>query len=69
MRLIPSGDYYFWICDWCDSTNQTLWTRVETNQLRCAACGKSIPLMFGIGTPTYADVSVPLRQHRWQSLI
>lgn len=38
MRLIPQDDYYLWYCDWCDSRNLTLWTRVETGQFQCGAC-------------------------------
>lgn len=40
MKLMPVGDYYVWHCDWCDSTNYTLWTRMELEGLACAACHK-----------------------------
>ncbi len=40
MKLIPLGDYYVWHCDWCDSTNYTIWTRMELDGLACAACHK-----------------------------
>jgi len=40
MKLIPVGDYYVWHCDWCDSTNYTIWTRMEDEGLACAACHK-----------------------------
>jgi len=40
MQLMPQGDYYVWYCEWCDTRNLTLWTRVEKNQLCCAACQK-----------------------------
>ena len=38
MRLIPQGDYYIWYCDWCDSRNNTLWTRVEKGKVVCGVC-------------------------------
>jgi hypothetical protein len=38
MKLIPNGDYYIWYCDWCDSRNNTLWTRLESGQVFCGAC-------------------------------
>jgi len=38
MKLIPMGEYYVWHCDWCDSTNHTLWSRLEGDGLACAAC-------------------------------
>ena len=38
MKLIPMGEYYVWHCDWCDSTNHTLWSRLESDGLACAAC-------------------------------
>jgi len=40
MQLMPQGDYYVWYCEWCDTRNLTLWTRVEQNRLCCAACQK-----------------------------
>jgi len=38
MKLIPLGDYYIWYCDWCDSRNSTLWTRVEKGKVVCGVC-------------------------------
>jgi len=40
MKIMPVGDYYVWHCDWCDSTNYTLWIRMELEGLACAACHK-----------------------------
>ena len=42
MKLMPVGDYYVWHCDWCDSTNYTIWTRLESEGLACAACHKQV---------------------------
>ena len=41
MKLMPHGDYYVWYCEWCETRNLTLWTRVMKNQLCCAACKKN----------------------------
>jgi transposase-like protein len=38
MKMMPMGDYYVWHCDWCDSTNYTIWTRVDREGFTCAAC-------------------------------
>lgn len=38
MNMIPMGEYYLWHCDWCDSTNYTLWSRLDADGLACAAC-------------------------------
>ncbi len=38
MKLIPHGDYYVWYCEWCDSRNLTLWTRVEKGKVTCGGC-------------------------------
>lgn len=38
MKLTPIDDYYLWYCDWCDSRNLTLWTRVEKDKVQCGAC-------------------------------
>jgi hypothetical protein len=38
MRIMPSGDYYLWDCDWCDSLNRTLWTRIDDGILVCGVC-------------------------------
>jgi hypothetical protein len=38
MNLIPLGDYYVVYCDWCDSSNKVLWTRLETGNAYCGAC-------------------------------
>ena len=38
MKIKPMGDYYVWYCDWCDSRNSTLWTKLEANSVCCNAC-------------------------------
>jgi hypothetical protein len=38
MKIMPTGDYYVWYCDWCDSKNLTLWTRIEKGDVQCGAC-------------------------------
>ena len=44
MKLIPHGDHYLWYCDWCDSRNFTLWTRVEKGKVQCGACQMPIAI-------------------------
>lgn len=38
MKIMPNGDYYLWDCDWCDSRNRTLWTRIDEGKLVCGVC-------------------------------
>jgi hypothetical protein len=38
IKIMPSGDYYVWYCDWCDTKNLTLWTRIEKDEVLCGAC-------------------------------
>ncbi|RII25772.1 MAG: hypothetical protein CXR31_12215 [Geobacter sp.] len=40
MKLIPAGDYYLWFCEWCDSQNNTLWTRMDAHHLTCGVCSR-----------------------------
>lgn len=42
MKIMPMGDYYVWHCDWCDSTNYTIWTRIEREGVACAACHQQL---------------------------
>jgi len=51
MKLMPMGDYYIWYCDWCDSRNHTLWTRIEQGKVVCGVC--STP--YAIIPPAMAD--------------
>ena len=44
MKLMPQDDYYLWYCDWCDSRNLTLWTRIETGKVQCGACQMPIAI-------------------------
>ena len=44
MKIFPEGDYYIWFCDWCDSSNLTLWTRFEISEPCCGVCHH--PLTF-----------------------
>jgi len=37
------GDYYAWYCEWCDSRNLTLWTRIEKGQVCCGVCHTVFP--------------------------
>jgi hypothetical protein len=44
MDLMLKGDYYVWVCDWCDSTNQTIWTRFEKKEIHCTACQRRVSI-------------------------
>ena len=37
MRLKKNEDYYRWCCDWCDSENRVLWTKLQDGSY-CGAC-------------------------------
>jgi hypothetical protein len=41
MNVMPKGDFYVWYCDWCDSRNMTIWTKVDTDRFCCNACQKA----------------------------
>lgn len=40
MNIMPMGDYFVWYCDWCDSTNHFHWSRLNREELTCAACSR-----------------------------
>lgn len=40
MTIMPLGDYFVWYCDWCDSTNHFHWSRLNREELTCAACSR-----------------------------
>ncbi len=44
MRLMPMGDYYVWYCEWCDSRNLTLWTRIDAEKVSCGCCHREFAL-------------------------
>ena len=51
MQLMLMGDYYAWYCDWCDSRNLTLWTRVEAEKVSCGCCHR----VFAVGAQPAVD--------------
>jgi hypothetical protein len=46
MHTSPTGDYFEWYCDWCDSKNLTLWTIFKKEEVFCGACHKILPAPF-----------------------
>jgi hypothetical protein len=58
MKIMPMGDYYVWYCEWCDSKNLTLWTRVEKNEILCGACHRGISVHGAGAVPIDINVSV-----------
>ena len=49
MKIRPNEDYYFWCCDWCDSENLVLWTKLQDGTT-CGACHRpmNLPDMNGV---------------------
>jgi hypothetical protein len=43
MKIKLNEDYYFWCCDWCDSENRVLWSRLQDGTY-CGACHKPMNL-------------------------
>ncbi len=41
MRL--HEDYYYWCCDWCDSENLVLWSKLQDGST-CGACHRPMSL-------------------------
>ena len=49
MNIRLNEDYYFWCCDWCDSENLVLWTKLQEG-INCGACHRTmnLPDMDGV---------------------
>jgi hypothetical protein len=49
MKIRLNEDYYFWCCDWCDSENLVLWTKLQDGTY-CGACHRpmNIPDTNGV---------------------
>ncbi len=45
MKLMPLGDYYAWNCEWCDSYNRILWTRIDEGKVVCGVCYTTFPIL------------------------
>jgi hypothetical protein len=43
MKIRLNDDYYFWCCDWCDSENLVLWTKMQDGTT-CGACHRPMNL-------------------------
>lgn len=43
MKIRLNEDYYRWCCDWCDSENRILWTKLESGAV-CGACHRPMLL-------------------------
>jgi hypothetical protein len=43
MKIRLNEDYYFWCCDWCDSENLVLWTKLQDGTF-CGACHRPMVL-------------------------
>lgn len=43
MKIRINEYYHFWYCDWCDSENRVLWTKIQDGA-SCGACHRSMTL-------------------------
>jgi hypothetical protein len=43
MKIRLNDDYYFMCCDWCDSENLVLWTKIQDGTT-CGACHRPMIL-------------------------
>ena len=59
MKIIPNGDYYFWSCDWCDSENLVLWTKLQDGSL-CGACHRPMILPDLDGASSVSTIAAGL---------
>jgi hypothetical protein len=51
MKIRLNDDYYFWCCDWCDSENLVLWTKMQDGTT-CGACHRPMILPeMSVGIP------------------
>lgn len=60
MQIMPMGDYYVWYCEWCDSRNMTLWTRMDAKEVSCSCCQRTFPLTTKTVANVIAELSAPL---------
>ncbi|GAB7027791.1 hypothetical protein [Geotalea toluenoxydans] len=60
MQLMPMGDYYVWYCEWCDSRNMTLWTRIDAKEVACGCCHRTFPLSTNAVAKVIADFTTTL---------
>ncbi|WP_243373274.1 hypothetical protein [Geotalea sp. SG265] len=60
MQLMPMGDYYVWYCEWCDSRNMTLWTRIDAKEVACSCCHRTFPLSTNVVAKVIADFTTTL---------
>ena len=59
MKIRMNDDYYYWCCDWCDSENLVLWTKLE-NGTNCGACHKPMQLPDTNGVVIDSSIAVGL---------
>lgn len=59
MKIKLGEDYYFWCCDWCDSENLVLWSRLQDGTT-CGACHRPMLLPDMGGAVSEASISAGL---------
>jgi hypothetical protein len=63
MKLRRNEDYYFWCCDWCDSENLVLWTKLQDGTT-CGACHRPMNLPEMSGVVINSSLAAGLRQNQ-----
>ncbi|MDD2850562.1 MAG: hypothetical protein PHY09_01505 [Desulfuromonadaceae bacterium] len=54
MKLKLNEDYYFWCCDWCDSENRVLVSRMLEGAT-CGACHRPMDILDMSGACIYSN--------------
>ena len=60
MKIRMNEDYYFWCCDWCDTENLVLWTKLQ-DEIYCGACHRPINLPDTNGVVIDSKIAAGLR--------
>lgn len=56
---LKNGNYFVWHCEWCDSTNYTVWTRMATEGLICGACQRQAG-EYGEDSPVFMQAHLSI---------
>lgn len=59
MKIRLNDDYYFLCCDWCDSENLVLWSRVQDGTY-CGACHRPLIIPENEGLVTNCAIAAGL---------
>ena len=59
MKIQLNDDYYFWCCDWCDSENLVLWSKLQDGTF-CGACHRPMTLPEAKGVVVHGKIAAGL---------